>query len=83
MEARCRCGIMRMEDKVSGEESGRQARYQRCGTTGMDTAVEEMQDSNRRDVGQWRLQNGLEERQQTRKTSKGNNYQPEGVLSLQ
>ena len=36
---------------VSGEDSGGRARCRRCGTTGIDTAVEEMRDSNRRDVG--------------------------------
>ena len=59
MEARWRCGIMRMTDKFSGEDSYGQARWWKCGTTGMNTAAEEMQDGNRRDVGQWRWRNGL------------------------
>ena len=46
-----RCRIMGMVDKVSGEDGGGRARWQRCGTTGMDTEVEEMRDGNRRDVG--------------------------------
>ena len=62
MEVRWRCGIMVMTDKVSGKDRGRQAQWRRCGTTGMDKAVEEMRDSNRRDVGQQIWQNGLEGR---------------------
>ena len=42
----------------------------------MDTAAEEMQDGNRRDVERRRWRNGLE------KILTGNDYQPEGVLSL-
>ena len=51
MEARWRCGIIGMTDKVRGEYSGWLAWCWRCGTTGMDTATEEMWDGNRRDVG--------------------------------
>ena len=47
----CRSGIMGMTDKVSGENSGGRARWQRCLTTMIDTALEEMGDNNRRDVG--------------------------------
>ena len=51
MEARWRCGITGMSYKVSGEDSGRQSQWQRCRTTGMDTATEKTRDSNIRDVG--------------------------------
>ena len=51
MEVQWRCGIMEMEDKVSGEDSSGQAWWMRCGTTGMYTAAEEMWDGNIRDVG--------------------------------
>ena len=51
MEERQRCRIMGTEYKVSGEDSGGQAWWRRCGTTGIDTAAEEMRDVNRRDVG--------------------------------
>ena len=47
MEARWRLRIIDMVDKVSGEENGIQARWQICGTTGMDTAAEKMWYSNR------------------------------------
>ena len=64
--------IMGMADKISGEDSGRQAWWQRYGITGMDTAVQIILDGNRRDVVQQRWQNGLEERQWTGKISTGN-----------
>ena len=48
-----------MEEKVSGEDSGVQEQWRRCRTTGMNTAAEEMQDGNIRDVGQLRWRNGL------------------------
>ena len=59
MKARWRCGIMGMSDKVGGEDSGRRARWRRCRTTGIDTAVEEMRDGNTRDVGRRIWRNGL------------------------
>ena len=62
---------MGMEDKFSGEDSGGRARCWRCGTTGMDTAAEEIRDGNRRDVGRWRWRNGLEGRQRTGKYLQG------------
>ena len=37
-----------MTDKISGEDSSRGGRWQRCGTTGIDTEVEEIRDDNRR-----------------------------------
>ena len=46
-----RSGITVMEDKVNGEDSGGQVRWRRCGTTGIDKAVEEMLDGKRRYVG--------------------------------
>ena len=46
MEARWRFWIIGIEDKVSGEDSSGRAWWQRCGTTGMDTAAEVMQDGN-------------------------------------
>ena len=47
-----RCsGITGMTDKVSGKDRSGRERWQRCGTTEMDTMAEEMQDGNRRDVG--------------------------------
>ena len=42
--------------------------------TVVDTAVEEMRDGNRRDVGRRRWQNGLEERQRIGKILTGNYY---------
>ena len=71
-----------MEEKVSGEDSGGRAKWRRCRITGMDTAAEEMWDGNRGDVEQWIWRNGLEGRRRTRQTSKGNDYQTEGILSL-
>ena len=59
LRAYCRSGIMGMAGKISGEDSRGQAWCWRCGTTGMDTAVEEMRDGNRRDVGRWRWRNGF------------------------
>ena len=50
MEARCRCEIMGVADKVNGEYSSGQAWWRRCVTTGIDTVAEEMWDGNRRDV---------------------------------
>ena len=76
MEARWRCGIIRMADEVRSEDSGGRARWQRYGTKGMNRVVEKMWDSNRRDVGRRRWVNGLEERQRTKQVSTGNNYQP-------
>ena len=55
--------IMGMVDKISGEDSGGRARFWRCGTTGMDTGVEEIRDGNKQDVGRRRWRNGFEERQ--------------------
>ena len=46
--------IMGMEIKVSGEDSGGRAWRRICRTTGIDTVVKEIQDDNRRDVGQRR-----------------------------
>ena len=43
-------GITGMLDKVSSEDSDGRERWRRCGTTCIDTAVEEMRDGNRRDV---------------------------------
>ena len=82
MEVRCRFGIMYMVDKVNGEDSSGRALWRRCGTTGMDTAMEEMRDGNRRDVGRRRWRNGLEGRRQTGKILTGNDYQPEVILLL-
>ena len=76
-EERLRCGIMGMTDKVSGEDGGGWAGWQRCEKIGMDKAAEEMRDGNRRDVGRQRWRNGLEEWRQTGKILTGNNYQPE------
>ena len=53
--------IMGTVDNISGEESGRRALWRICGTKGMDTVVEEIQDGSRRDVGRQRWKNGLEE----------------------
>ena len=50
MEARQRRGIMRMVDKVSGEDSSVKSWWRRCRITGMDTAAEEMRDGNKGDV---------------------------------
>ena len=79
MEVQWICSMMGMAEKVSNEESGRQARWRRCRTTGMDTAAEDTQDGNRRDVRRRRWRNGLEEWRQTAKILTGNDYQPEGV----
>ena len=73
---------MGMADKVSGEDIRGREWWRRCGTTGMDTAAEEMWDGNIRDVGQRRWRNGLEGRQRTGQISTGNDYQPEGASSL-
>ena len=51
LRAYCRSRIMGMADKVSGEDSGGLAWWQRCGTIWIDTAAEEMRDVNIRDVG--------------------------------
>ena len=83
MEVRWKCGIMGMANKVSGEDSGGKSWRQRYGTNGMDMAAEEMRGGNRRDVGRRRWQNELEGRQRTGQISTGNDYQPEGVSSLQ
>ena len=50
MRAHHGSGIMRLADKVRSKDSGGQVRWHTCGTTGMDTAVEEMRDRNTRDV---------------------------------
>ena len=55
-----RSRIMGMSYKVRGENSGGQAQWRRCKTTGIDTEAEETKDGNRRDVGQQRQRNGLE-----------------------
>ena len=62
LRAYCRSGIMGMADNVSGEDSGGQTRWRRCGTIGMDTEAENMRDGNRRYVGRRRWKNGLEGR---------------------
>ena len=54
MKVRWRFMIIGMEDKVSDEDSDGKKCWRRCGTTGMDTAVEEMRDGKRRDVGRRR-----------------------------
>ena len=72
-----------MVDKVSSEDGGGRAQWRRCGTTGIHTAAEEMQDGNIRDVEQRIWQNGLDGRQHTGKISTGIDYQPGGVSSLQ
>ena len=76
IEARWRCGIMGMAEKVRGEYSCGRARWQRFETTGIDTAAEKMRDGNKRDVGQQIWRNGLEGRRQTGQISTGNDYQP-------
>ena len=48
MEVQWRYGMMGTADKFSGEDSGGQAWWQRCGTKWMDTADEEMRDGNRK-----------------------------------
>ena len=73
---------MGMADKVGCKDSGGRSWWMRCGTTGMDTAEEEMRDDNRRDVGRQRWRNGLEGRRQTGKILTGNDCQHEGVSSL-
>ena len=78
-----RSWIMEMRDKVGGVDSGGRSWWWIFRTTGIDTAVEEMRDGNRRDVGRRRWRNELEERQWTGQISTGNYYQPEGVLTLQ
>ena len=60
-----------MTDKVRNEDSGGRARWRRCGTTGMDTAVEEMRYGKRRNVGQQKWRNGLDERRRTGKYQQG------------
>ena len=83
MRACCHSRIMGMADKVSGEDIGGLAWWQRFGTTGIDTVVDEMQDGNRRDVGRRRWRNGLEERRRTEQIFSRNNYKPESVLLFQ
>ena len=65
MEAWKRCGKVGISDKVGGEDSGGRARRRRCGTTGMNTAAEEIRDGNRIGVVRRRWRSGLEERQQS------------------
>ena len=67
-------GIMGLADKISGEDSGGRAHWRICGTTGMYMVVEEMWDSNRRYVGQYRWRNRLEERRRTGQILIGNDY---------
>ena len=62
METRWRFRIIGTEEKVSGKDSGRRERRMICGTTDIDTAAEDMQDGNRRDVGRRIWRNGLEGR---------------------
>ena len=62
LRAYCCSGIMGMAEKISSEDIGGQARWRRCGTTDMDTAVEEIWDGNIRGVVRRRWRNGLEER---------------------
>ena len=69
-------------DKVGGEDSGGQARWRICGKTGMDMAAEDIQDSNRRDVGRQRWLNGLEERRRNGQILTGNDYLLEGLFYL-
>ena len=71
-----RSGVMRMAEKVSEEDNGGRARWQICGTTGIDMTVKEMQDVNKRDVKQRRWENGLEEQRRTGK------YQQETTTNL-
>ena len=47
MEARWRCRIIGMSEKVSGKDSSGIAWWRTCGTTGIDTAAEEVWDGNR------------------------------------
>ena len=50
-----RCSrIMGMAEKISGEDSGGRLQLRIWWTTGMDTAVEDIWDGNRRDVGRRR-----------------------------
>ena len=58
MEVRWRCSIIGMADKVGSEDSGGLARCQRCGTTGMDTAADEMWDNGDGKMG-WNDSDGL------------------------
>ena len=83
MEARCRCRIIGIADKVSGEYSGRRAWWRRFRTTVIDMAAEEIWDGNRWDVGRRIWRNELEGRRQTGKILIGNDYQPKNLLSLQ
>ena len=51
MDVRWICEIMGMAEKVRGEDSSGRELWRRCGTTGMYTAAEEMQDRKIRYVG--------------------------------
>ena len=82
LRAYCCSGMMGIADKVSGENSGVRAWWQRYGTIWIDMVEEKMRDVKRRDVVQRRLCNGLEGRRRTGQISTGNDYQPEGVSSL-
>ena len=73
---------MGISDKAGGEEINGQARWHRYWKTGVDTAVEDMQDGNRRDVGRRRWRNMLEGQKRTGQILTGNYYQPKGVLLL-
>ena len=70
---------MVIADKIGSEYIGGRAWWRRCRITGMDMAVEEIWDGNRRDVVRRRWQNGLEEQRRDGKISTGNDYQAEGV----
>ena len=83
MEARRRCRIMGVVDKVVVEDSDGRSRWRRCRTTGMDTAAEEMWEGNRRDVGRRRCINVLEGRRRIGQILIVNDYQPYGLSSLQ
>ena len=74
-------GAVEMQE-VSDDDRGGRAWWWRCGTTGMNKVAEDMWDGNIGDVGQRRWQNGLEVRRRTGQIYTGNEYQPEGVLSL-
>ena len=83
MEERQRCRIMGTEYKISGEDSGGQAWWRRCGTTGIDTAAEEMRIVTANSCRYKEGRNALEGRQQTGKILTGNDYQLESVLLIQ
>ena len=47
MEARWRCRIIEITDKVDGEENGGRSLWRRFRTTGMDMVVDKLYDGNR------------------------------------